>query len=376
VAGLTIAAMGIAAPFWMNAISYLGVIAALIWWHAPGRRIQHLPAARVAAAAWLRPRDLRLNPHLRATLIRSAGFFVFASAYWALLPLVARNQVAGGPELYGILLGAIGIGAVGGSFALPWLKSFMGADGLVTAGTIGTAVALVLFGLARQPAAALAASVLAGVSWLSVIATINVSAQVALPEWVRGRGIAAFSTILFGSMSIGSGLWGQVAAMIGLPGAHFAAAAAALAAIPLLWRWKLQPGVGVDLMPSMHWPTPVLSHEIDADRGLTLVTVEYRIDSRNRGAFLAALERLAQERRRDGAIAWNVFEDAAEKGRFLETFLVESWLEHLRQHERVTNADRVVQNAVHRFNLKGTPKVTHFIAAASSETHPPKARQA
>ncbi len=332
-AGMIIAAMGLAAPFWLNAISYLGVIGALIWWHAPGSRSRHLPAERFGAAIRIGLRHACHNPHLRATLMRAAGFFLFASAYWALLPLVARSQVAGGPELYGILLGVIGAGAVAGAFALPWLKSFLGADKLVAAGTIGTAVALLLFGLARQPAVALVASAIAGVSWIAVIATINVSAQVALPGWVRGRGLAVFATVLFGSMTFGSALWGQIAVMIGLPGAHFAAAAAVLVAIPLLWRWKLQTGAGVDLMPSMHWPTPVLLHEIDADRGPVLVTVEYRIDSRNREAFLDALERFAHERRRDGAYAWGVFEDAAEEGRFVETFLVESWLEHLRQHE-------------------------------------------
>lgn len=118
-AGLIIAGMGMAAPFWLNAISYLGVIAALIWWHSPGSRTGHLPAECFGVAIRIGLRHARHNPHLRATLIRAAGFCVFASAYWALLPLVARNQVVGGPELYGILLGAIGIGAVGGSFALP-----------------------------------------------------------------------------------------------------------------------------------------------------------------------------------------------------------------------------------------------------------------
>ena len=346
-AGLIIAGMGLAAPFWLNAISYLGVIAALLWWRAPGSHMGYLPAERFGAAIQIGLRHARHNPHLRATLIRAAGFFVFASSYWALLPLVARNQVVGGPELYGILLGAIGAGAVGGSFALPWLKLHMGADKLVAAGTIGTAIALVLFGMAHHPAIALAASGIAGISWIAVLATINVSAQVALPDWVRGRGLAVFSTIMFGSMTVGSALWGRVAAMIGLPGAHFTAAAAALAAIPLLWRWKLQTGAGADLMPSMHWPTPVLSREIGADRGPVLVTIEYRIDSRNRDEFLAILERFAHERRRDGAYAWGAFEDAAEEGRFLETFLVGSWLEHLRQHERVTQADRLLQDAVH-----------------------------
>ncbi len=151
--------------------------------------------------------------------------------------------------------------------------------------------------------------------------------------------------------------------MIGLPAAHVLAAGGALAAIPLSWRWKLQTGTGLDLTPSMHWPAPVLAQGVEPDRGPVLVTIEYKIDPKDREPFLAVLEKLASERRRDGAYAWGVFEDAAEEGRMVETFLVESWLEHLRQHERVTNADRLLQKTVHRFQVGGTPKITHLIAA-------------
>jgi hypothetical protein len=154
--------------------------------------------------------------------------------------------------------------------------------------------------------------------------------------------------------------------MVGLPLAHFLAAAGAVLAIPLTWRWKLQTAAGLDLRPSMHWPTPTLAGEIEPDHGPVLVTVEYRIDPVQRAPFLLALERVARQRRRDGAYAWGVFEDAAVPGRFLETFLVESWLEHLRQHERVTHADRRLQDAVQQFQ-KGLPKVTHFLAARSGE---------
>jgi hypothetical protein len=193
------------------------------------------------------------------------------------------------------------------------------------------------------------------------MATLTVSAQVALPDWVRGRGLALYTTVFFGCLTLGSAVWGEVAEWVGLPLAHFLAAGGAVAAVPLTWRWKLQTGARVDLTPSMHWPQPITTEAIAHDRGPVLVTVDYRIDPKDQEEFLKAIAMLEHERRRDGAYAWGIFEDAAEPGRFVETFLLESWMEHLRQHERVTNADRVVQDAVHRFHLHGQPKVTHLI---------------
>jgi len=167
----------------------------------------------------------------------------------------------------------------------------------------------------------------------------------------------------FGCLTIGSAAWGQVAVLVGVANAHFLAAAGAVAAIALTWRWKLQTGATLDLSPSMHWPAPLTAQPVEHDRGPVLVTVEYRIDPADREPFLEALARLEHERRRDGAYAWGVFEDAAQEGRILETFLIESWMEHLRQHERVTKADRLLQEELRRFDQSGNPKVTHFIAA-------------
>jgi predicted MFS family arabinose efflux permease len=299
--GVMVAQIGIAAPFWFNAISNAGVIGALLWWRPPQKGTQHLPVERFYSAIRTGFRHARNNPHLRATLIRAVSFFLFASAYWALLPLVTRSQIAAGPELYGYLLGAIGASAVGAALALPWLKAKLGPDRQVAVGTLGTAIAMALFGLARDSATAVAASIIAGGSWIAVISSINVSAQLALPDWVRGRGLAIFVTAMFGALTVGSAIWGQVAGMLGLPAAHFLAAAGAVIAIPLTWRWKLQTGAAIDLNPSMHWPAPVLTHEVENDRGPVLVTVEYRIDPRDRQPFLFALEKLGQERRRDGA---------------------------------------------------------------------------
>jgi predicted MFS family arabinose efflux permease len=204
--------------------------------------VRTLPAERFGSAIRTGLRYTRNNRHLRSTLVRAAGFFLFASAYWALLPLVARTQITGGADLYGMLLGAIGLGAVGFAFLLPRLKAKLNPNGIVALGEVGTAISLVLFGLAREPPTALMASLLAGMSWIAVLANLNVSAQVALPDWVRGRGLAMYVCVFFGSMTIGSVAWGVMAEHAGLPVTHYVAAAGALAAIPLTWRWKLLTG--------------------------------------------------------------------------------------------------------------------------------------
>jgi MFS family permease len=364
-AGIIIAAWGMDAPFWLNALSNIAVIAALLWWRPPNVDVvRNLPSERFLLAIGTGLRYARYNVHLRATQIRAFGFYLFASSYWALLPLIARDQIASGPKLYGILLGAIGLGAIGGAFALPYLKRRFGPDRAVALGTLGTVIALLLFAFAKRSGVALAASALAGVSWIAVLATLNVSAQLALPGWVRGRGLSIFSTVMFGSLTLGSTIWGKVATLAGLPGALTIAALGALITIPLLWRWKLQAGANLDLTPSMHWPEPVVVLDnIESDRGPVLVTVEYQIRPEGRDGFLKAMRELEGERRRDGAFAWNIFEDIAQKGRFVETFMLDSWLEHLRQHERVTDADRNLQESAGRFQINGVPKVTHLIAA-------------
>ena len=366
--GVIVGALGIAAPFWLDAFSNIGVIAALIWWRVPKKGGSSLPPESFGSAIRTGIRYARYNSYLRATLIRTIAFFVFGSAYWALLPLVARTQIAGGPALYGVLLGAIGASAVGGAFLLKWLRAKFGADFLVAAASFGTAIAMALFALAHRPATAVVASLVAGASWITAVSSLNVSAQVALPEWVRGRGLAMYVTVMFGALTIGSAIWGQLAVSAGLPASLLVAAAGAVIGIFVTRRWKLQTGADVDFSPSMHWPDPVTTHAIEADRGPVLVTVEYRIDPKNRKAFLHAIGQNSLERRRDGAYDWGIFEDPADEGRFIETFLTDSWLEHLRLHRRVTEADRISEQTVRRFQIGEGPKTTHLIGARGDLT--------
>src|SRR5207302_3030175 len=149
---------------------------------------------------------------------------------------------------------------------------------------------------------------------IAVLANLNVSAQVALPDWVRGRGLAMYVTIFFATMTVGSAVWGEMAGIVGLPTTHFIAAGGALLAIPLTRRWQLQTGAGVDLSPSMHWPMPIATETVEADAGPVMVTIEYEIFPKDREAFLTVLETLAHERKRDGAYAWGVFQDVQREG--------------------------------------------------------------
>jgi MFS family permease len=369
-AGILIVAWGIGAPFWLDAVSNLGVIGVFLWWRSKQARPQSAPAERFMSAMTAGLRHARNNSHLRATLARSAGFFLFASAYWALLPLVVHDQIAGGPEVYGALLGAIGAGALAVAFALPRLKARMGPNGVVALGQAGTAVSLVLFGLAHELIMAMAASIIAGMCWIAVVANLNISAQVALPNWVRGRGLALYVTVFFGTMTIGSALWGELADVAGLPMALFVAAGGAFAAVGLTYHWKLQTGAALDLTPSMHWPDPIIDKAVEGDAGPVLVTVEYRVVAHHRKAFLTALEKISRERKRDGAYAWGVFEDTGHDGHFIETFMLESWLEHLRQHRRVTNADRALEQHMQR-HIAHPPTVTHYVAVRSDDRDNP-----
>ena len=280
---------------------------------------------------------------------------------------MARSQIGGGPILFGVLLGAIGASAVGAAFALPWLNDRLGPDRLAMTGTLGTALATAMFGLARDPFTALGASLIAGAAWMAVLTSLNVSAQMALPAWVRGRGLAIYVTVMFGALSLGSVIWGQAAASLGLGPAQFIAAAGCAATVPLLARWKLQTAKGLDLSPSMHWPAPITTGDFSGDRGPVLVMVTYQIDPKNREPFLRALENAGRERRRDGAYRWRVFEDPSERGRFVETFMSDSWVDHLRQHERVTKADRVLEEAARSFQVGDGPLTTHLIGVSARQ---------
>jgi len=240
VAGIAIAKRGACAPYWLFAAADLSSIAALIWWRSPKKSGSSLTRQRLACAIRIGLRHALKNRRLQATMIRTAAVYPFACAYLALLPLIARHQLTHGPELYGVLLAVVSVGAVLGSAALTWMQKRLDADRVAAVGTCGLAIGLVLFGIARHLVFACTAALIAGAAWTVVLSALYVAAQLALPDWVRGRGLSIFLTVIFGSITLGSALWGWVAAKAGLETALFAAAAGALLAIPISWRWRLR----------------------------------------------------------------------------------------------------------------------------------------
>jgi predicted MFS family arabinose efflux permease len=365
--GRLIAAIGIAAPFWGFAVVNAASVVALLAWRPPPRPARHLPAERLWSALRVGLRHSVYNPHLRATLVRTVAAFPFAAAFIALLPLVALRQMTSGPQVYGLLLATASIGAALGSLARPYVKHWLGPDRFVAVGTVALAAAMALLGACRSAPFAFLGAFIAGAGWTTVLASLSVSAQIALPDWVRGRGLAVFLTAVFGSISAGSIVWGYAAAHLGLPAAHFLAAAGAIATIPLSWSWRLQTAEGIDLSPSMHWQAPILAREVEDDSGPVLVTIRYRLAGDDPDAFLDVIEEVGRQRRRDGAYAWGVFADVAHAGVYLETFLIGSWLEARYLRERVTNADREREEQVKAL-LAEPPAVTLMLHADSPKT--------
>ena len=360
--GFVLAAAGAMATVFIDALSYLAVAAALLWWRATATQTDNLPREHLSGALRAGIRFALHSKPLRYTLIRALAFFTCASAYWALLPIVAKETLQGGPDLYGILLTALGLGAVAGAFLLPQLRKRYSANTNLILAILGTAFCLITFALGRHMVFGILAGFIGGVSWIIAVSTLNYSAQVALPDWVRARGLAIFQMAVFGAMAAGSLGWGQVAIVSDLSTSLIASGLLALALIPITHRFTLNLGEHHDHTPSGHWVEPVAATAAAHDSGPVLVTLEYRIADKDRDEFFTLIRELGTIRRRDGAIQWGYFEDIEQRGRFIEMFMAESWIDHLRQHARVSAADKMLQDKIFALHQGTThPPVTHAV---------------
>jgi MFS family permease len=360
--GAVVAAAGAGVAFLLNAASFLGVMFVLYRWRREPET-STLPGERVFGAIRAGLRYARYAPALPAVLVRAGLFILCGSALWALLPLVARHRLGLGPGGYGVLLGCMGVGAVAGAALLPEARRRVTLDLLVGGASILFAAVTGVLAYASSLLLACAALIAGGAAWMAIMSSLNVAAQIAAPAWVRARALGVYLLVFQGGFAAGSALWGAVAGRAGEPTALACAAVGLVAGLAVVRRYPLG-GEELDLTPSMHWAEPVVAWEPDPEDGPVLVTVEYCIPPEQAREFGHAMCDMRRLRRRDGAMRWGLFVDVAEPSRYLETFLVESWAEHLRQHERVTAADRAVEERARAFHRgDAPPRVSHLISA-------------
>jgi MFS family permease len=361
--GLATASVGPGIVFLLNAASFLAVLAVLATWRRTAVQPFEVPEG-VFGAMRAGARYVRHSLPLRTVLARSASFVLFASAVWSLLPLVARQLLGLGAVGYGLLLGCLGLGAVGGAAALPALRRWLSVDRLIAVAAATFALSSATLAIVRVPVVTGIVLLAGGAAWMATMSTINTAAQTSVSTWVRARALSVSLLVIQGSMAVGALLWGSVAVHAGVPAALLVAATGLLLGLVLVSRFRLGPSEGLDLTPAAPVPAPSLAGDLAADGGPVLVTVEYHIEPARADEFVNAIRRLARVRRRDGARLWGVFRDAADPARYVETFTVESWAEHLRQHERMTVADRELVAIVRAFHVgDDLPVVTHLIAA-------------
>ncbi|PXW88249.1 putative MFS family arabinose efflux permease [Nitrosomonas sp. Nm84] len=361
-AGIIISYAGSGAVFVLNALSYLLVIIVLVYWRREAP-INRLPSERFFSALRTGFRFAHHAPDLQAAVMRGSGFFLFASASWALLPILVKSLPNSGPQTFGILVGCIGAGAIVGALILPKLREKISPDRLVALATVVYASTMIALATFNQLIPLCLAMAVSGIAWIAILSSLQVAAQMALPNWVRSRGLAVFMAIFMGSMALGSLVWGKVAEMTSISEALTIAASGAVIAIALTSRWRIGGIEKIDLTPSMHWPAPMVHEAVTHDRGPVLITIQYEVRSDSTDEFLTMIRELGKRRRRDGAFAWGIFEHAEKPNHFIEFFNIESWLEHLRQHERVTDADRILQQELRALLVINTePVVTHYVA--------------
>lgn len=362
VAGVLVSLSGPTLVFALNALSFGGIVAALTLWRRPAVA-RSLPSERPLAALQAGTRFIRAAPAIRRVLLRSILFIAPGSALWALLPVVARDELGLGSSGYGLMLGALGVGAVLGALFLARLRSLLTP-------TQQLAVAAVLFGVATtgaalldQVALVLGLLVAAGLAWLLALSTMNSTMQLLLPAWVRARGLSVYMLVFMGGQALGSLLWGLVAGAFGVVTTLLAAAVLlGCCALSTVWLPIRHDADVLDLTPSAFWPEPQLVVEPDPDDGPVMVLRDYEVPPEDLPDFLSAMAYVGRSRQRTGAMEWRLYRDVGEVDRYVESFVVRSWSEHMQQHQvRLTAQDRIRERAVAGY-ARSPESATHLVS--------------
>jgi MFS family permease len=358
-AGVLIATAGVGAAFVVNVFSFVGVIIVIARWKRPVRK-RSTPPETLTGATIAAVRYVHYSPGLRAVMLRAGLTMFVASAVVALLPTVAHS-ISDSATVYGVLLGCFGTGAVAGALAMQPARGRWSLE-TVASGAVAILGAMIIATGAAHTFATLALVMLiAGGAWIVFISLVSALVQSLAPDWARARVLAVYVLIFQGGLAAGSALWGAVAARIGIQSAFLLAGLGTVATIAIGFITRL-PDAPADVSPWNHWRMPAIVQNLApaGEQGPVLVTLEYRVDDQNVKPFLRAMQKWGRIRRRDGAFRWGIFRDLERVDAYLETFLVSSWAEHLRQHERLTRADRELEEQLAKY-ARGEPVIRHLI---------------
>jgi MFS family permease len=360
-AGGLIAVAGVGAAFVVNALSFAGVIWFVARWKRPAPA-RSAPVETLAGATVAALRYVRHSPDIRRITLRSGVVMFFGSSVLALLPAVAGR--AGGSSLgYGFLLGCFGAGAIGGALLGQYARARWSADAVVATAIVLLGVTVAFTGMARALGTLGLLMLAAGGGWIVFVSLFTALVQTMAPDWVRARVLAVFMLVVQGALAAGSAMWGVAGEWAGLQAALLWSGIACIVTGAVGYLWRL-PTAPADVSPWNHWRMPAVIRDVEIalDDGPVLVTIEYVVDHRHAHTFVHAMREYEHVRRRDGASRWGLYYDTEVANRYVETFVVNSWAEHLRQHTRVTQADRELEERVLTL-LRGEPTVKHMIDA-------------
>ena len=355
VAGAIIASAGSAWVFVLNAVlSLIAGFTIMRWRRTPTPN--PLGRERLTSAMRVGLQFVRESPRMRAVLARISIFFLHATALLALLPLVARDLEGGGAGTFTLLLACMGTGAISAALFLPRLRQRMSTEILVARGTLAQAIGTAVVAFAPTVYIAVPAMVLAGAAWITTANSLTVSAQLALPNWVRARGMSIYQMCIMGATAAGAALWGQVAALTSVHVSLAVASVTGIAIMALVQRMVRDRSDDEDLSPSRAFKVP--QAQTPPAAGLRLVTsIEYFINPARAAEFRAVMQESRRARIRQGALSWELQHDIADPRRYVERIVDESWTEHLRRFDRVTASDVALRDRKFAFHVGDAPPV-------------------
>jgi MFS family permease len=296
-------------------------------------------------------RYVAMSPNISLVLLRGAMFGLAAIAVQALMPLIARDLVHGGPLTFGLLLGAFGAGAVCGALLSARLRQALSVEAIVRLGFIGFAVCVTGAGLSSSAILTMAAMVFGGASWVMALSSFNVTVQLSAPRWVVGRALALYQMATFGGMACGSWIWGAIAERYGVAESLLVAGVVLVAGAAFGLRYPLPELKSLNLDPLSRWKEPDIALDIRPRSGPIVVTLEYIIREADVVAFLEVMAQRRRIRRRDGARHWSLLRDLENPELWVERYHTPTWLEYVRHNQRRTQADAVISErllALHR----------------------------